>query len=622
MNYLQKLIDASTKVYECYLEIIEAEYNRKEDSLNEEMDELIEELKSLVMHEDLCLEEFFLKTSDDEMDDDLSKLYSNEFNLDEDILIRVINKVGRRIENPADKEKTASEGAQKLIEQTKRNDELNSFISEHEGEIKNQLEDQLLAFEEEYELSTEMNLELQRKLAFFLEDEIKKESNPKIYRELIKIRLMNFYANPIVENEMIKAKFHVDSSSICVESFIVTDGITRIEYELSKVKHAGSIMADIISCLTQNNWDDSIDNYVYLRIINCSLRAVLYGIEDIHYEEFLELIKSDDVINNNEIAKNLFGEIIEVTRRDREKYPYIKFSEPFKKSQSIQMTQKVYSLYEKLADLEIRRYDGEDTDFEFQRVIDAIKLALPEENRIVYAEMQESIYEGKNGEMTLVMANDHSDSLVHDRIDDIINRNFPALMEAEYKKRGMTVAVQQREKNPLSNDIQKSYIFFIDEAIGNLPKETRDWLIRRKYYQIYGNPIFEEELLDNGCKVSREWLLLSFNFGMSDEEIKHYDMLNESNFTMEINGILDNLYEMDFYDDNMLDKDSIFVWYIAAFRSILYVASEAIYQKLKKSLEEISDQMILNEKHVYAQIINRAIEESIKDRETYPKLVL
>lgn len=622
MEYLKRLIEASTKVYECYLKIVDAEVKRKEGNLKEnELDDLMSELDSLAMHEDMCLEEFFLKTGDDELSKALDEVYSNSMNLEEDILIRLISKTGRRIENPADKEKTVSEGAQKLLEQTKQNEELNSFISEHEKEIKEDLEDKLLEFEEEYELSNERNLEIQRNLSFFLDGEIEKEPNPDIYRELIKLKLTNLYVNPDIESEMIRTKFHLDSTVICVENFVATDEFTRIEYELSKVRNTGSLISEIVSCLTGNEWDDSISDYINLSIMKCSLRAILYSIDDIHYEEFLELIQDDDEINKNEAAKKFFSEVIEESKNDRQKYPYIKFSDPMQKSPSIQMVKTIYELYEKLAELEIRRYDGEDTDFEFQKVLDAIKIALPEENKVVYKEMQDSLVEGKNGQVHLIMAVDHSNALFHDRIDEIIKRNFSKLMMAEYQKQGIDVIVGEGEENPLKGDIQKSFIFFINQTASILPKETRDVLIRKKYDQIYGNPIFEEELLDNGCLVSKEWMQLLANFGMSNEEIEYYDMLGESNIISEINNILENLNEINFGDD-LLDKEGIFVWFTIAFRSILYVASEGIYEKLKTQLDKVKKQMINDGKEVYAQIIDTTLEESVKDREKYPKLVL
>ena len=606
MNYLQRIIDVSTKVYSLYLEIANAEYKRKEGKIREEeYSNLISELKDLVMQEDLCIEELFVKASDQEFQEALQLLYSGNLNLDNDILIRIINKIGKRMVTFSEKEN---------IEFVSEKEDSSIDINDDAS-----VDNQLFNAKEMYDIADELNLEFQRFLAFFLDRSIEDETHYDKTMGLIVSRLTNIYAHPSLESEMIRAKFHPDSSSICVGSFMGTDEVTTMGYILTKSKAAGEIISDSIECLCNNKWEDSIDDYINLSNIKCSLRSALYSLEEIHYDEILELLYSNDSINENPFVKSLIYEVIELSRLDRKKYPRMNFHKPIEKSSSIQFEDKLYKLYEMLIDLEIRKYDGEDTDFEFQKVIEMIKKYLLEEDKIVYEEMKNSLKEDENGNIVMMMAFDRSNELYHTRLDQIVARHTARLLQDAHNERGIAVIINKPKDNPVKYEIQKSFIFFLNDIVGSAPKNIRDYLIEQKYIQLYSVPIFESQLLDSSFTVSKESISFPNSFGMDELELYEYDEQERNCCLSNLNGILSDLFENDLSDE---DKDAIIMWYIVTIRSALYVASTTLYNEMIKILKGICEEKVSEGKKIYADIINKAIEESILDREKYPKLVL
>lgn len=609
MNYLQKLIEASTQVADNYLNLETAELIRRINGLSEEeYEEAFKKLQDSIEYEDFCMEEVYLKMTND----DYLKLFSGEMgitDLTDKVFERVVAKIEKRNLEPVIAEQNAKDSVEKIFGfmESALNFSDDS-LKGREEEAKREAEQAFIECNRKNAMNKEVELEFFKKFLFFL-DKAMENADDNVYSELMHIKMNFIYSMPLIEVQLLKSRFYQNPDTIGVQNLIGKDENETTEYLIFLQEMLDSNKSLLLNVI---NGEINIleDNLSTIEYVKCAFRATLYLLDVNHFNHSIKQLEKM-MADLDGFGKSILEDIIQIAKQDRLDYPKVEFAK--EELEIVAIENQISELYEKLADLEIRRYNGEDTDFEFQRVLDAIKLARVEEERVFMAECKKCLNESDTN--TLL-------SLHYEIIDDNQLKRLTSHLYSIPSKIDPNFTPSNETQNSIYMLGAKSMVFFLDDYSKNvIDEKLRNRLIRYKYSYIHKHPLVEDTIIYNGGQIPRE--LISLEGVMATEsEKEEYNRLKEDiciyNIIETLNSIIDLSTQNSINDSNEFS----IIRFIIVVRSLLYMLDEEGYNKAISSLDDLVGSLLITGEYAAVSIINGIIKDSIKDREKYPKLVL
>lgn len=609
MNYLQKLIEASTQVADNYLNLETAELIRRINGLSEEeYEEAFKKLQDSIEYEDFCMEEVYLKMTND----DYLKLFSGEMgitDLTDKVFERVVAKIEKRNLEPVIAEQNAKDSVEKIFGFMESALDLSDdSLKGRKEEAKREAEQAFIESNRKNAMNKEVELEFFKKFLFFL-DKAMENADDNVYSELMHIKMNFIYSMPLIEVQLLKSRFYQNPDTIGVQNLIGKDENETTEYLIFLQEMLDSNKSLLLNVI---NGEINIleDNLSTIEYVKCAFRATLYLLDVNHFNHSIKQLEKM-MADLDEFGKSILEAIIQIAKQDRLDYPKVEFAK--EELEIVAIENQISELYEKLADLEIRRYNGEDTDFEFQRVLDAIKLARVEEERVFMAECKKCLNESDTN--TLL-------SLHYEIIDDNQLKRLTSHLYSIPSKIDQNFTPSNETQNTIYMLAAKSMVFFLDDYLKNVSDEKlRNRLIRYKYSYIHKYPLVEDTVIYNGGQIPRE--LISLEGIMATESEKEgYNRLKEDiciyNIIETLNSIIDLSTQNSINDSNEFS----IIRFIIVVRSLLYMLDEEGYNKAISSLDDLVGSLLITGEYAAVSIINEIIKDSIKDREKYPKLVL
>lgn len=611
MNYLQKLIDASTQVADNYLNIEMVELIRRTNGLSEEeYDEVFKNLQASIEYEDFCVEEASLKLSID----DYIKILSGKVDINsvtDKVLERVLAKIEKRDLEPAIADQNAKDSIEEIFEFMESNPAFKDtldVLKGHEEEAKRKVEQAIIDNNKRNAMNIQVELEFFKKFLFFL-DKAMEKADDSVYLELMHIKMNIIYSTPLIEVELLKSRFYQNPDTIGVQNLIGKDEneTTECLIFLKEMLDANkSLLLDIVN----EGINVLEDNYATIEYVKCAFRAILYLFDSNHFKHNIKLL--DEMMDSlDEFGKRILEDIIKLATQDRIDYPKVEFAKD--ELEIVAIENKISELYEKLADLEIRRYKGEDTDFEFQRVLDAIKIARIEEERVFIAECKK--YLNGNDINTLP-------SLHYEMIDDSQLKRLSSHLDRVPSKIDPNFVPSNEIQNAIYMLASKSMVFFLDDYLQSITDENlKNRLIKYKYSYIHKYPSIEDAILNNGGQIPREHISLDGVMATESEKEK-YNRLKEAICICNINETLNSIIDLLMQDSGKKSNEFSVVRYIIIIRGLLYMLDEERYNMAISVIKDFVGTLLINGEYMAVSIINGIIEDSVSDREKYPKLVL
>lgn len=609
MNYLQKLIEASTQVADNYLNLEVAELIRRTNGLSEEeYEEAFKKLQDSIEYEDFCMEEVYLKMTND----DYLKLFSGEMgitDLTDKVFERVVAKIEKRNLEPVIAEQNAKDSVEKIFGfmESALNFSDDS-LKGREEEAKREAEQAFIECNRKNAMNKEVELEFFKKFLFFL-DKAMENADDNVYSELMHIKMNFIYSMPLIEVQLLKSRFYQNPDTIGVQNLIGKDENETTEYLIFLQEMLDSNKSLLLNVI---NGEINIleDNLSTIEYVKCAFRATLYLLDVNHFNHSIKQLEKM-MADLDGFGKSILEDIIQIAKQDRLDYPKVEFAK--EELEIVSIENQISELYEKLADLEIRRYNGEDTDFEFQRVLDAIKLARVEEERVFMAECKKCLNESDTN--TLL-------SLHYEIIDDNQLKRLTSHLYSIPSKIDQNFTPSNETQNTIYMLAAKSMVFFLDDYLKNVSDEKlRNRLIRYKYSYIHKYPLVEDTVIYNGGQIPRE--LISLEGVMATEsEKEEYNRLKEDiciyNIIETLSSIIDLSTQGSINDSNEFS----IIRFIIVVRSLLYMLDEEGYNEAISALDNLIGSLLISGEYAAVSIINGFIKDSIKDREKYPKLVL
>jgi len=598
MMKLDEIFDISEKILNHYLNI--GDYFLSGDDTD--LVKYVEKLKDLLLIEDLAFEKFITQNDRETIYEIVFESdFVNEQKIAEIVYERISEKMYKRLFS-------ANEAANVTMEALKK---ITNITDNDEEQIRKYVEKEVKQIEF---ISDEPRVEIARNYITFLKSEIEKEKNLDVRARLASAIVLEIYKNNDIEEELLRKNFKIDDNWIRINNILGLNDDEVLHYNKVLIEFASDEMENTISEALSLNWDVTLKSKYFSTILRCKMRSILYALEN----RMLDVIKSNILFlveehkNENLAGVKIIKAGLTESEEDRIKYP--KLLMQTEQSRVLQIESKIYSLYQTLIELEIKRYNGEDVDFDIEMAILNLKVIKEEEDSVFVEDLTKKIKTNPLTGVKSVLFNfdDTNDEIATRTIGKIEKlKNYVALKKYGASEKNARHAIKSSD----FVDVYKNILFFLNDAIECANPEDREYLIKQKFDYIYQNIGLEEVAIQTNFQISKNDLIFPdgfFKTGDYDEDLSEFlrKMINT-----ELNGLIFKERENSKELMEFLQKT------VAIMRGCLYTFSEEEYENVVYELEESVDK-ISDQSYTTATAINIAIELSKKDRTLYPKLVL
>lgn len=596
MERFNELIEISNEILEIYLKIAGCLISKIDGNCDETVFlETIDDLKCLLFQEELALEKILLENNREfifEVVFDLKQ--TNENKVVDIIYDRIREKMYKKLFS-------AMESVNITLHELRK---ITTLTPNEENQIRKYILKEVKKIEL---IQDEPRIEVVRNYIVFLKEEIKKTDDEEIKIRLASSIILEVYKYVEIEDDLIKRKFDITDDWIRLNNTLGLNETEIIQYNKNLINYVIDELENVLSDAFSINWNDSLKSKYLAPILKCNIRSKLYSLED----KTLEIIKEN--ISNliceheqeNKVGAKIVREGVKDSLYDREKYPRLLM--PLEESKIEQIELKIYSLYQSLIELEFKRYNGENVDFDFEIILINLKHKREEENIIFIEELIKRIRTNPFTGIKSILFN-FGDTLtaVNVRIIEKIENLKESVVSKKY-------GIKEKNKTIESDflELYKNILFFIDDSIDKVSEEERKKLIKFKYDYIYQNIDLETVALQTNFRVTKEELIFPDIFSKpSNNELN--ELVREK-----INVELNELFSKE------REKSTELIQYIektkAIIRGCLYTIDENEYESIINELGE----KIYNH-NFHSDIINSVITEIIdlskQDRNLYPKL--
>jgi len=602
MTGMEEIENITKQIYESYLELSEYKVMQlTNNNLNKEDYELeIDNLKFLILREKLLYERYYEKWNPEEITDFLNKEVT-----DDDMLSKRIKQKIIYILN--DPEVLSKEAISQL------ETEYNIVISNDE---KSQIHYEIRKQLEQEEFKTEgPDTEVLKNFITFLIGEIEKETDEMVLRYLVTELYLDIFSDTRLEGKLLDSKFKMDKNWIRISDSITLDEDDYDEYMDNLMDVLNFKTNNALAEIFEESIGDEAYNQAVMTLLKCELRSIMYALDDKQFKRYVKYLNNVKKSNSDEVGVKIIEEAIEEAYNDRKMFPKI---EEEKKTTELEMIEdSIYNLYEYLIDYQKRRYNGEDVDYEIQKIIDSIRIKRVLEYDALKRELLDGVdYEDLEygDELLLGLKLKPDFPEMQDRISSLLNlfAQYFTLKLTGYSEIDIALKITYDDYF----EISKNILFFFDEAIKNNTGEVRDFLIEAKFLHIYGNYYLEEEALENNFEISKENLRFPKTIGMDLASRIDYHQKTRDNVLELMISEIGEFYSLDKEITPCIEGE--FERTVAILRGALYTLNDRSYEIGVQILEQSLDSF---DEYATKLLMGTVAELSSQDREKYPKLV-
>lgn len=583
----KKLEKIEQEIIEEYKKLAEVEIKQKYKALNNDYNKEVkhpfERIKDLVEQEDIEIDNITKqlgKMNPTEKNNNLQKLINSSINN------KVFERIMKKVENNF---QTISV-------------EVDSEIEDEEELY--QILNACVEYIEEVEFSFKKpQVDLDKACYFFARREFEQSEDYQTDKEILNYIYLKVFMNPDLERELIISGLDPKPYWISfVDLLTVPDEVAR-DY----INALNNISAEIFYKTLINDTKNEKEK----RINTAILRGCLYSFD----ERFFNAYQTKEIMGI--FDEKLYKDTLSKSIEDRIKYPKIVTKEIDTETKYTKLSSCVKEYYEKLIALEIKKYNGEDTDFEFQKTIDILQMVLDAEDMEYKKRLNDYLIIDRNYGVFLETPTSTPDDLVLFRTET----KFKSYLKTAEVNNQIVKEFGMPLERAMSNEVMEDEIifesllnsvFFLDEAIKQNEGKMREELIRAKYEIIYSNVGLEEVLLSKNFQVPMEYITVPDSL-IRPENFEYEE--SGTNYAIEsLYGILDTL-------NSQLPMDKFnFICGLSEMRGILYSLNEKVLQTFMGILDEVLDDEQLKEAPNLLLFIRTVKDMAINDRQKYKKL--
>lgn len=593
MNNFNEIINIEMELYEMYMELAEC---------SSESTEIKSKIENLRLLEDIEFEKIFLDKDIDSLietfPDDIE--FEEKSGFEEIIMKRFITKCLKRLFEFG----TLANFTKYLLEDYLDESEIKEHFSKAFDYIKE---------EKRFEDGPEM--EIDKAYIVFSKEYIEKESNPEIKKILLKNILTNIYSNVSLEEDFIQNGFHIPDNWLCLSDGLMFSEEKRKDYYSYLRESSLSLIEFVLNLSFNYKWGIDNGSRILAYETKSHLRAALYLLNE---EDALEV--KDGIIElaesleeENKAGAGIIMSALKESEKDFENQNKVIL--PFEKSEIEKFEENTYSLYQRLASLEKKSYDGVDTSLDIDDVIEALRVKKVNEIALFKKEMlSKAKFDFYEGLFICSINLENAPYNIQERSEKIFDslEEYVLLKKEDYSEREAVDAI----KLPKYNELHKNIVYFLDESIQVANEDIRNYLIDSKYDYIFENVDFEDEALEYGFCFSKEELRCPSCF--------EFDVLKRKRHEEELSMVVketmyDAISEFEELFEIEDNQDGLYQKLISTLRGCFYTFNEEEYNNTLNDLNALLPEI----ENIYiVSALSNAIKLSIQDREKYPKLVL